>query len=408
MIATSRAGLTSRRVAQIQSSPIRDLLAQARAPGMISLAGGLPTADGFDVEGVEQAVAAAMREPHHALQYGLTEGEPRLREALCALMASRGIISGIDSVLVTGGSQQGIDLVARLLLDPDDIVVVERPSYLAAVSVFRLVTDNLEGVGRDAEGPDMAALDALIAAGRRPRMMYLVPDFANPTGHTMSLARRRAILQWAAQHQVMIVEDDPYSELRFEGERVPGLFCLAQDEPLWQPWVIHMSTLSKVVAPGLRLGWMVLPAALYRPAVLLKQGMDLHTGTLTQLAAAHYLESGRLAGRLTLLRGYYRERRDALRDALQTQAGDLLQINTPGGGMFLWARLTEAAATGKGGEALSATDLLTRALAQGVAFVPGAAFYDSTPDPRALRLSFSGPQVSEMPEAVARLVRALR
>lgn len=393
---------TAARVAATEASPVRDLLAHARVEGMISLAGGLPSAEGFDITGMADAVSHAMVDARQTLQYGLTEGEPHLRQSLVQLMHERGLTASAEAILVTTGSQQAIDLVARLLVDPHDVVIVLRPSYLAAVSVFRLLTDRLIGVDSDEQGPDLAALEALIEAGHRPKAIYLVPDFANPTGLTMSAMRRREVLDWAVRHEVVIIEDDPYGQLRFAGQAQASLFAIAQDDPRARPWVIYISSLSKIVAPGLRLGWIVLPQALIRPAVVLKQAMDLHTATITQTAASHYLNSGRLASRLVWLREHYRERKEALSAALKSELGEALSFNDPHGGMFLWARLRPAV-TGD----FRAQDWLPLALREGVAFVPGGAFYDRLPDAFTLRLSFSSTRPEQMLVAAQRLRRAL-
>ncbi len=397
---------TARRIQSLPSSPVRDLLAQARVPGMISLAGGLPSADGFDAGAIAGAFAQAL-EPgiagRQSLQYGLTEGEPRLRQALAAWMSERGSPTAADSILVTSGSQQGLDLVARLLLNEEDCLLVERPSYLAALSAFSLSCPHLEGIAADEQGPCLAALDAVLKSGRRPRLLYLVPDFANPTGKTISLARRREILTWAVSHQIVIVEDNPYGELRFSGDALPSLYALAQEDPQARDWVIHLSTLSKIVSPGLRLGWMVLPPGLIEPAVRLKQSMDLHTATVNQTAAAAYLESGRLEARLIWLRAHYRERKQALLDALNAELGDRLLLNDPDGGLFLWGRLQ----SGPGG-VVDAYRWLEASIRHKVVFVPGEAFFASKPDRQSLRLSFATTSPAEMPTAAKRLAMALQ
>lgn len=389
-----------RKLRSLKSSPIRDLLAQAMQPGMISLAGGLPCPSLFDTEGLSQALTKAMQRPDLAMQYGQTEGEPLLRQTIASLMLSRNARLTPAQVLVTSGSQQALDLVARLVVEPDDLVVVERPAYLAALSAFRLQTNHIKAVACDDEGPVPAALEAITDAGMKPRLIYLVPNFANPSGNTMSLQRRRAILFWAVTHRVIVVEDDPYGELRFEGEPLPSLLALAQTHEHQitgaNDWVIHLSTLSKIVAPGLRIGWAILPETLMAAAVRLKQSMDLQTSTLMQLAGMHYLASGRLRTHIPVLQAQYRLRKDALRQSLVQHFGDRLSLNDPAGGMFLWARINEPSL-------ITAGDWLSHALKAGVAFVPGETFYAESPETNTLRLSFATTAVRQMPVAARRL-----
>lgn len=382
----------------LRSSAIRDLLSHVRRPGMISFAGGLPAADGFDAEGLREAFAVAMAEPGHALQYGETEGEPALREQLAALMAARGTPAPAARILVTTGSQQGLDLLARLLLDPGDTVAFARPTYLAALSVFQLAQARLLGLPCDEDGPLPEALEAAAVRGPVPKLLYLVPEFANPTGETIGLARRRALLAVAARHGIVVAEDDPYGALRFTGETVPSLLALSAQAP--GATVVHLSTLSKILAPALRIGWMVLPDVLFGPAVRIKQALDLHSSTLCQLAAARYLASGRLADRLPRLRTMAGERQHALSEALERHLGGALRTNRPQGGMFLWARLADDAR-------VDTADWLRHALAHDVMFVPGGVFYDARPDTATLRLSFATTAPGRMDEGAARLAAAL-
>ncbi len=388
----------SRRVVAMRSSAIRDLLHDAQRPGMLSLAGGLPAADQFDVEGVEQAFARVMREAsRQALQYGATEGQPSLRASLAELAGGRGAPVRPEDIVVTAGSQQALDLLARALVDPGDRVALERPSYLAALQAFALSGARFVTVPADADG---ACIEKLIDdPGPAPKLVYLVTNFANPSGATLSLARRRALLEWAARRGVVVVEDDPYGELRVEGCAHPPLFALARAIPGASRWCVYVSTLSKIVSPGLRIGYAVLPDWLRDAVVRVKQALDLHTGSLAQEVADRYLRSGRLAQRLPSLRAVYRVRRDALCDALVARFGATLRFGRPEGGMFVWARLADAT---------DASALLTVARDEGVIFVPGAAFYDEAPDVSSLRLSFATLAPEQIAEAVERLARAHR
>lgn len=388
----------SRRVASLRSSAIRDLLRDAQRPGTLTLAGGLPAPEFFDAEGIAQAFERTMREaPREALQYGATEGQPSLRASLAETMAGRGTTIDPDRIVVTAGSQQAIDLVGRALVDPGDLVALECPSYLAALQAFALNGAEFATLPGDVEG---ACIERLFdAATPRPKLVYLVTNFANPTGATLSLARRRALLDWAARNRVFVLEDDPYGDLRTDGRALPPLVALARDIPGAGHWCGYVSTLSKVVSPGLRIGFAVLPGWLREAAVRAKQALDLHTGTLAQEVADRYLRSGRLAERLPALRAAYRARRDALCAALAARFGDALQFGRPDGGMFVWARFLDGT---------DASDLLPLARDEGVIFVPGIAFHAEGGDPATLRLSFATLAPPQLDEAVARLSRAHR
>ena len=389
----------SRRARAMRRSDVRDLLRHASLPGMVSLAGGLPAAELFDVEGVRAATLAALEaDGAAALQYGMTEGQPGLRAAIVALLHERGIAADAEGLVVTTGSQQGLDLVARALLDEGDAVVVERPSYLAALQALGLQGPAWRSIGVDDEGGRVEDLDAA-CDGVRPKLVYVVPNFANPTGACMSLERRRALVRWAAARGVVVLEDDPYGELRTRGAPLPSLAALATQVPGASDWVGHASTLSKTIAPGLRVGWLLLPAWLREAVVLLKQAADLHTSSIAQEVARRYLESGRLPARLAVVRAEYATRRDALADALAQGFGERLSVRVPDGGMFLWARFTDGT---------DARALLPRALERGVMFVPGDAFYVDAPDASSLRLNFSAASPERLREGVRRLVDAHR
>ncbi|MFZ4761099.1 MAG: PLP-dependent aminotransferase family protein, partial [Burkholderiaceae bacterium] len=369
----------------------------AALPDMVSLAGGLPAAELFDVDGVRTATLAALdRAPVEALQYGQTEGQPALREAIATLLAERGVQASADALVVTTGSQQGLDLVARALLDEGDAVVVERPSYVAALQAIGLAAPAWRAIGVDADGARIEDLPTA-CTGVRPKLVYIVPNFANPSGACLSLSRRRALVEWAARERVMVLEDDPYGALRTRGTPLPSLVTLAREVPGAQDWVGHASTLSKTVAPGLRIGWLLLPPWLHDAVVRLKQAADLHTSTFTQAVARHYLASGRLEARMALVRAEYARRCDALVSALHGTLGERLSLQVPDGGMFLWARFTDGTDT---------RALLAHALERRVMFVPGDAFYVDAADPSALRLNFSASTPDRLREGARRLAAA--
>ena len=389
------------RMRNVSSSAIRDLLKHAAEPGMISLAGGLPAPDLFDLEGLSQASAEVMRDiPLAALQYGVTAGSPELRAALVTLMSSRGANVDADDIVVTTGSQQGIDLMARVMLDAGDIVCVERPSYLAAIQTFALAQAQFVGVEVDDQGMNVDALETMLdTCAVKPKLIYTVATFANPSGATMSLERRKKLLQLAVKHQIFVIEDDPYSELRSYGNALPPLIAIAKEIPGAEAWCGYLSTLSKILAPGFRIGWMILPPALLNYAEIAKQGMDLHTSTFTQAVAARYLDSGRLYERLPGIRASYKERNEALADALKRHLSGALSYVQPDGGMFLWAKWTDAS--------INSAVLLKYALPEKMIFVPGEHFYADAPEHHSVRLSFATPTPKQLDEGIRRLAVAV-
>ena len=389
------------RMRSVSSSAIRDLLKHACEPGMISMAGGLPAPALFDLEGLSAASAEVMRDaPLAALQYGVTSGQPDLREALVKLMATRGVTVEADRMIITTGSQQGIDLMARVMLDKGDIVCLERPSYLAAIQTFALAEAGFVGVGMDESGMQVDELEHLLAQSKRkPKLIYTVPTFANPSGATLALERRKKLLHLAVKHEVFIIEDDPYGELRSRGQPLPPLIALAKDIPGAQAWCGYLSTLSKILAPGFRIGWLILPPALRDLAEIAKQGMDLHTSTFTQAVAARYLASARLSQRLPAIRASYKERNEALAAALKRHLDGALSYVQPEGGMFLWAKWNDSS--------INSTALLDYAIAEKVIFVPGEHFYATAPEKHTIRLSFATPSPEQLDEATRRLAAAL-
>lgn len=379
-----------------QGSPIRELFKHLGKPGMISFAGGYPSAELFDREGIAAAFADACRDdPLACLQYGDTAGSPGLRRSLAKWMTdTRGVPCDAEQVLVTTGSQQGFDLLLRTLIEPGDIALVESPAYPAALNALRLMGARIVPVRTDARGVDPAALRAQLAAWpsaeRRPKLLYTVPTFANPTGATLPPERRVALAQLAGDAGIVLVEDDPYADLRFTGEPVPPI--LACDGAA--PWTVYLGSLSKIVAPGLRIGWAVAPAAIARRMTIAKQTSDLCTAPVAQEAMRRYLDSGRLVEHLRTIAQTYRNRCAALTRALRQFVPDDVEWREPDGGMFVWARLA-------GGR--DASDVLKRALEHNVMYVPGAAFYACDADRSSLRLSFAAPGEAEIFEGVRRL-----
>jgi 2-aminoadipate transaminase len=383
------------RLRDVASSPVREILALTQRPGVISFAGGLPAPELFDAKGLREAFAAALCDEAYGrtLQYSTTEGDPLLRARIAARLGARGLPTDADDVLVTSGSQQALTLIAAVLIEPGDTVLVEEPSYLAALQCFQMAGARVVPVPCDDDGLDPEALPALVRR-ERPKLLYTVPTFHNPTGRTLPLERRIALAHAAARVGLWIVEDDPYGELRYRGEPVPHVASL----PGAEDRTIALSTLSKVLAPGLRIGWLRAPAALRRALVVAKQAADLHTSTIDQAAAAHWLTSGDLDAHVAGLCGVYAPRRDALVGALPDTLPEGSRWTRPDGGMFVWVRLPDG---------WDADALLEAALQREVAFVPGWPFFPGPPDRATLRLSFTTHTEPEIAEGLARLRSAV-
>jgi DNA-binding transcriptional MocR family regulator len=378
----------ARRLQGVKSSPVRDLLALTQRPEVISFAGGLPAPELFDVDGWRDAFAKA-GDDRRNLQYATTEGNPALRGAIAARLTARGLPTTEDDLLVTTGSQQALTLVTTTLVEPGDVVAVEEPTYLAALQCFQLAGARIVPVASDEHGMVPEAL-AEVLERDKPVLVYVVATFANPSGRTLLAARRQQIAALAEKHDVWVVEDDPYGELRYRGERVPALATYGEK-------VLYLGSLSKIGAPGLRLGWLRAPRSLMPAAVIAKQAADLHTSTIDQAAAAVYLSNADLDAHVAGLCAAYRERRDTMIAALPDTVPAGTVWTDPDGGMFVWLRLP--------GE-VDTADLLRDALAHNVAFVPGAPFFATNPDHATLRLSFTTNPPEEIVEGMRRLAAA--
>jgi DNA-binding transcriptional MocR family regulator len=391
------------RLNNVETSAIRELFKLLGKPGIISFAGGFPDPAMFDVEGIREAVNAALtQEPGAALQYGATEGYNPLREQLAAFMVSKGCQDvAPDHLIVTTGSQQALDLLGKTMISPGDKVIVEGPTFLATIQCFRLYGAELISAPIDANGVQVDKLEALIAE-HKPKFVYLIPTFGNPSGAMLSLERRKRVLELAVQYQTLIVEDDPYGDLYFNAAPPPSLLALSAGVPGSRELLAHCGSLSKVLSPGLRVGWMIAPAELLAKATMCKQFSDAHTSTFSQATAAQYLKAGRMPATLAHVRKVYAERALAMGKALRKELGDAIEFVQPQGGLFVWASLT-----GAGGKVADGSELAKRAIEKGVAFVPGAPFYANNPDLSTLRLSFATADVAKIEEGVGRLGQAL-
>ena len=391
------------RLNNVETSAIRELFKLLGKPGIISFAGGFPDSAMFDVEGIREASSQALsQEPGAALQYGATEGYGPLREQLAHFMAQKGATGlAADQLIVTTGSQQALDLLGKTMISPGDKVIVEGPTFLATIQCFRLYGAELISAPVDGEGVDTVALEKLIAE-HRPKFVYVIPTFGNPTGALLSLARRKKLLELAVKYQTLMVEDDPYGDLYFNEAPPPSLLSLSAQVPGSRDWLVHCGSLSKVLSPGLRVGWMIAPSELLSRAVMCKQFSDAHTSTFAQATAAHYLKAGRMPATLDKVRKVYAGRAQTMCDALRKDLGNAISFVQPQGGLFVWAHLTGANGNVKDGNTFA-----KMAIDQGVAFVPGAPFYCQNPDHSTLRLSFATVGEDKILEGVARLKQAM-
>ena len=392
----------AQRLDNVETSAIRELFKLLGKPGIISFAGGFPDSAMFDVQGITEAVNKALiDEPGAALQYGATEGYQPLREQLAAFMQAKGAQVAADQLIVTTGSQQALDLLGKCLVDPDSKAIVEGPTFLATIQCFRLYGAELISAPIDGEGVQVDQLERLITE-HKPKFVYLIPTFGNPSGAMLSLERRKRVLELAVKYQTLIIEDDPYGDLYFDAPPPPSLLALSAQVPGSRDWLVHCGSLSKVLSPGLRVGWMVAPPELLAKATMCKQFSDAHTSTFAQATAAQYLAGGHMPGTLARVREVYGARAKTMGDALRSDLGAAIDFVQPQGGLFVWARLT-----GAGGKIKDGNEFAKRAIAEGVAFVPGAPFYCANPDLSTLRLSFATADEGKIREGIGRLAKAL-
>ena len=393
----------AQRLDNVETSAIRELFKLLGKPGIISFAGGFPDSAMFDVDGITQSSQKALQENAGlALQYGATEGFGPLREQLAAFMATKGAKDvAPEQLIVTTGSQQALDLLGKCMVSPGDKVIVEGPTFLATIQCFRLYGAEVISAPVDGNGVIVEELEKLIAE-HQPKLVYLIPTFGNPSGATLSLERRKHVLELAVKYQTLVVEDDPYGDLYFDAPPPASLLALSPEVPGSREWLAHCGSLSKVLSPGLRIGWLIANPELLAKAVMCKQFSDAHTSTFAQATAAQYLQAGHMPATLAKVRKVYASRAKAMMDALRSELGDAVEFTEPQGGLFLWVRLT-----GKGGKLADANELAKRAIEQGVAFVPGAPFFSQNPDVSTLRLSFATADEDKIREGVARLAKAL-
>lgn len=393
------------RTQRMRSSAIRELLKFTQQPDIISFAGGLPAPELFPREQIKAATAHVLDEQGwQALQYSITEGYPPLREMIVRHMRRYGIKCTIDNVLITAGSQQALDLIGKILIDPGDKILVEVPTYLGALQAWNAYLAEYVTIPMDDEGMCVDEM-ASILRKERIKFIYALPNFQNPSGITLSRERRIELVRLANEYGVPIVEDDPYGQLRYEGEHEPPLIVLdTQGRPdecngaLVNSNVIYLSTFSKTLCPGFRVAWMVGPREVIARAVQAKQGSDLHTGTFAQMVAYETARGGFLDRHVREIRKVYRERRDLMLALMEKHFPPGVTWTRPKGGLFLWVRLPEG---------MDSTALLERAIEQKVAFVPGSAFYPHSGGENAMRINFSYMPPDLIEEGIRRLATAI-
>jgi 2-aminoadipate transaminase len=378
------------RAQRMNPSVIREILKVTERPGIISLAGGLPSPKTFPVQAMREASERVLRDtPAEALQYSASEGFGPLRDWVAQHVATLGLKVDASQVLITTGSQQGLDLVAKILIDTGSTVLVESPTYLGALQAFTPMEPRFESLACDDQGP---LPESLAQATQGARFTYLLPNFQNPTGRTMGEARRVALMGEARRLGVPMLEDNPYGDLWFDQPPPP---CLAGR---WPEGVIYMGSFSKVLAPGLRLGFVVAPASLYPKLLQAKQAADLHTPGYNQRVVHEVIRNGFLDQHVPTIRALYKSQCQAMLAALDAHMPKSVKWNKPDGGMFLWVELPAG---------MDAVALLPKAVDKGVAFVPGAAFYADDGDPRTLRLSFVTSTAEQITEGIRLLAQAI-
>jgi 2-aminoadipate transaminase len=391
------------RTDNIGSSAIRELLKLTSQPDVISFAGGMPAPEVFPIEEFKEASEVVLSEMgDRALQYGTTEGYQPLREMIARNASKYGIQISADNVLITSGSQQALDLLGRIFINRGDRVLVESPTYLGAIQAWNAYGVKYVTIPSDDDGMQTDLLESRLRTGIK--FIYVLPNFQNPTGVTLTRERRKQLVEMADAYGVPIVEDDPYGQLRFEGEHQTPVVVIddemrAKEVPIYSGNVIYTSTFSKILAPGLRLAWVVAPTEVIKKLVQAKQGCDLHTATFTQYIAYQLADSPWMKQHIRLIRKVYKERRDTMLEALATHMPEGVSWTHPKGGLFLWATLPEC---------LDSRAIFNQAVAQKVAFVPGGSFHPLGGGSNTMRLNFSNSKPEMIQEGIERLAKVIK
>ena len=388
----------SQMAGRLRRTEIRELLKLTRLPGTISFGGGLPDPVIFPYESVEEAVLRTIREKGNlALQYSPTEGEPFLKEQVAAYMNRHGDRVKADQMIVVSSSQQALDLLGRVFIDPGEPIIIERPTYVGAIQAFRAFDPDFRGVDMDFDGIIPEKLEAevvrLIGEGRKPKFIYLIPDFQNPSGINLTLERRHEVLDIARKHDLIIIEDSPYRELRYEGKPIDSIYSMDTEGR-----VILLKTFSKTFCPGFRMGWIVAPPPVLEKLVMAKQGADLCTSAFVSILAAYLLMDGHLEKQVEIARELYAKKARVMLDALEEYMPDLegLTWSKPDGGMFLWLRLPPY---------MDTVEMIKDAIELKVAYVIGRCFYTDGSGLNEMRLNFSYPSEEQIVEGIKRLAQ---
>lgn len=387
---------TSKRIVR---SEIRELLKWTRKPGIISFGGGLPDASLFPIKEITEITGEVLEKKGYlALQYGPTSGEPDMLEALSEHMKAFGDNASLDQICITSSSQQGLDLLSLLFLDVDAPIIMELPSYLGAIQAFRRCGADMRGIPVDDKGVDLEhmqrVLDQLEKENNRPRFIYVIPDFQNPSGITMSLQRRKELIKIAHERNIPIVEDSPYRELSFTGEVLPSLWTLAEGKG-----IIMLKTFSKVLFPGMRMGWVVSDAQLIDKIAMLKQSVDLCTPSFNQLILASYIKKGKMKETIEKAIECYRPKWETMLKALDKYMPEEVSWSKPTGGMFLWVTLPEH---------LDSKEIFKAAVERNVAYVIGRPFHCDNSGSNAMRLNYSFPSIDQIEEGIKLLAEAIK
>lgn len=378
------------RIAGLKSSAIRDILKLMSKPGIISFAGGLPAPELFPVKDISDAADRVLSEyGSSALQYSITEGIIPLREKIINKLDKN---LGLENIIITQGSQQGLDLISKLFLDKGDVVFTETPSYLGALQAFQLFQANVIAIPSDEKGIQTDELEKRLKT-QKPKLIYLMPNFQNPSGVTLSVERRMELIEFANQHGFFVIEDDPYGELIFEGEKLPSLYKLAKSKNF-----IYLSSFSKTIAPGFRVAYVIADKEIIKKLAIVKQGTDLHTNTFGQYLVNEYLENGNYHEHINLIRETYKARRDCMLSAMEKYFPKSAKWNKPAGGMFIWAILPEG---------YDAREILMRCIEKDVAFVPGQEFFPDGSGKNTGRLNFSNAPIKDIEEGIRKMGEVL-
>lgn len=382
------------RMDNLSGSVIREILKLTAAPGIISLAGGNPAPDSFPIEELKEITQQIYQEQGpQVLQYGQTEGYAPLRQWIADWFSQKGIKTAVENTLIISGSQQGMDLIAKAFLNPGDNVVVENPTFLGATQALKSYQANCVPISSDEDGMQVDLLEEILV-NKKPKLIYTIPTFQNPTGGTMTLERRKKLVELSAKYNVPIIEDDPYGALRYEGEELPTLKSLDQAGT-----VIYLGSASKIVAPGLRVGWAVAEAEIIGKMVVCKQASDVHSSNLSQYIVYNYFAKGVLDAHIVKICQNYRIKRDTMLAAMTKHFPGEAQWNVPKGGLFIWVTLPEGIKT---------KEILELAVTQKVAFIPGAPFYVSDAEENTLRLNFSNASLDIIEVGIQRIGETIK